>query len=389
MGKFEKVIHYLDLYENNEKSGAAGCAEIITRGDTISLKVSIHTQRQTNQLPIKIYGVQNTASQCKLKELVRGKMNQEGFSFMKRYREGDEELQYLSGLYAAINHRIHIIGIWNKAEEVFRHYPKILQEEERQMQSGEELIAGVRPGFSERTQNGGYETKENETGKIEAGWNEVCKNEAGKNKADKNGTGQKEAEENRAGKNETEKNEIKKNAADKNPIEKGEKKRKTQEKEESQNGRDNAEIQGEMAKKAERQTEIHTTSQKNDRAEEDIPYGEDKWTWLCKKYKVIHPFSNQGDYIMIAPRDLLFLPSQYQKLVNNSFLLHGYYNYRHLILGKYRVRRVEKFYLGVPGNYYTREQMVADMFGFEGFEKSGTGETAQGSFGYYMKEVEL
>lgn len=396
MGKFEKAIHYLDLYENNEKSGVAGCAEIITRGDTVSLKVSLRTSRQVNQQPIKVYGVQNTASLCKLKELARGEISQEGYSFTKRYQKEDEELQYLSGIYVFVNHRLHIIGIWNTAEEVFRHYPEMLKEAERQMLNSEGPVESVLHKVSGKPQSGSIETKGSQIG-----WNEAGKNEAGKNEA---------------GKSEAEKNET-----DKNQIRKNEKERETDHKEQSQNGRDSADKQGEMAsktrqteqmkqkpikskrdekgygrqkekqadKQTERPTETHTTSQKNEGVEEDIPYGEDKWAWLCKKYKVIHPFPNQGDYIMIAPKDLLFLPSQYQKLVNNSFLLHGYYNYRHLILGKYKIRRVEKFYLGVPGNYYTREQMVADMFGFEGFEKSGTGETAQGSFGYYMKEVEL
>ena len=40
--------------------------------------------------------------------------------------------------------------------------------------------------------------------------------------------------------------------------------------------------------------------------------------------------------------------------------------------------------LGVPGNYYEREQMVAAMFGFPDFEAAREGETiGNGTFGYY------
>ncbi len=86
----------------------------------------------------------------------------------------------------------------------------------------------------------------------------------------------------------------------------------------------------------------------------------------------------------------MILPASFQKLLNNSFLLHGFYNYRHLILGPDRElseEGEENFYIGVPGTYFEREKMVAVMFGFEGFE--GKGPVEIGSFGYYMRKVNL
>ena len=84
------------------------------------------------------------------------------------------------------------------------------------------------------------------------------------------------------------------------------------------------------------------------------------------------------------------MTQQYQKLVHNSFLLHGYFNYRHLILGRDMLLEGNDdscFYLGVPGVFYEREKMVAIMFGFEGFETEGKVE--DGKFGYYMRKVEI
>ena len=78
------------------------------------------------------------------------------------------------------------------------------------------------------------------------------------------------------------------------------------------------------------------------------------------------------------------MSGKYQHLVNNSFLLHGFYNYRHVILGK----EGEAYYLGVPGVFYEREKMVALMFGFEAFECE-SGESKAGEFGYYLRKVEL
>ena len=114
----------------------------------------------------------------------------------------------------------------------------------------------------------------------------------------------------------------------------------------------------------------------------------DKWEQLCTMYPEIHPFRDSREYLSIAPKDFVVLCKEYQKLVHNSFLLHGYYNYRHLILCRIRQKDAWQYYIGVPGNFYDREKMVAEMFGFEAFE--GEKESASpGDYGYYMKRVEI
>lgn len=114
----------------------------------------------------------------------------------------------------------------------------------------------------------------------------------------------------------------------------------------------------------------------------------DKWEQLCTMYPEIHPFRDSRKYLSIAPKDFVVLCKEYQKLVHNSFLLHGYYNYRHLILCRIRQKDAWQYYIGVPGNFYDREKMVAEMFGFEAFE--GEKESASpGDYGYYMKRVEI
>lgn len=117
----------------------------------------------------------------------------------------------------------------------------------------------------------------------------------------------------------------------------------------------------------------------------------DKWEQLCQKFEKVRPFENKdmGDYLAIEPKDFIVLPNRYQALVNNSFLLHGFYNYRHLILGKMERENQIRYYVGVPGNYYEREKMVAVMFGFEAFEGALIEEVKTGTFGYYLSVVEL
>lgn len=117
-------------------------------------------------------------------------------------------------------------------------------------------------------------------------------------------------------------------------------------------------------------------------------YEQDKWKQLGKIYSKVHPFGDQREFLTIEPKDFIILQAPYQRLVNNSFLLHGFYNYRHIILGLCSKAGGEKeYYLGVPGTFHEREKMVAVMFGFEGFECEGPVEI--GKFGYYMRRVEL
>lgn len=115
---------------------------------------------------------------------------------------------------------------------------------------------------------------------------------------------------------------------------------------------------------------------------------DDKWKQLECVFPIIHPFGDKREYLSIAPKDFIVLTREYQSLANNSFLLHGFYNYHHIILGKIPIRGKELFFLGVPGVFYEREKAVAIMFGFESFECAK--EPAEtGTFGYYMKRVEI
>lgn len=113
-----------------------------------------------------------------------------------------------------------------------------------------------------------------------------------------------------------------------------------------------------------------------------------KWDQLWKIYPHIVPFRDEREYISITPGDFVVLPAKYFRLTNNSFLLHGYYNYKHLVLSRMEVRGEEKYYIGVPGTFFEREKQVAVMFGFESFECMEEPACA-GDYGYYMMKIEL
>ncbi len=119
-----------------------------------------------------------------------------------------------------------------------------------------------------------------------------------------------------------------------------------------------------------------------------VPLCDDKWKQLWAIYPHISPFRDEREYLSIGPGDFVILPGRYFRMANNSFLLHGYYNYKHLILKKIEYQGQSRYYVGVPGNFYDREKQVAVMFGFESFESLE--DSAQvGDYGYYLMRVEL
>lgn len=115
---------------------------------------------------------------------------------------------------------------------------------------------------------------------------------------------------------------------------------------------------------------------------------DDKWDQLWAIYPHKRPFSDDREYLALGPGDFVVLSERNYKLVNNSFLLHGYYNHHHLILTRIRERNRMSYYIGVPGNFLEREKRTAIMFGFKSFE-CAIEPAEEGDFGYYMIPVEL
>ena len=109
------------------------------------------------------------------------------------------------------------------------------------------------------------------------------------------------------------------------------------------------------------------------------------WEQLGKDREPFYPFDNEVECYRIYPKDLNLLQVQYRPFQNNQFLMHGYYNYRHMILF-HKKDEPDMYWLGVPGIYHEREKMAARMFGFEKFEAPNK-EYKTGDLGYYLVTV--
>jgi hypothetical protein len=93
--------------------------------------------------------------------------------------------------------------------------------------------------------------------------------------------------------------------------------------------------------------------------------------------------------VRIEPQDIGMLPMETWILGNNSFLLHGYYSYRHLIFARMNYKNGYFYIIGVPGIYHNREKFMARMFGFENFKCVKNRERKTGEFGYWYIPVLL
>lgn len=94
------------------------------------------------------------------------------------------------------------------------------------------------------------------------------------------------------------------------------------------------------------------------------------------------------DCIRIVPQDLGLLHMQNWRYGNNSFLSHGYYRYRYLLLGKLKFQdNSVKIILGVPSIYTNKERYLANMFGFDQFVTARRTDRKLGQFGYWIVEL--
>ena len=99
----------------------------------------------------------------------------------------------------------------------------------------------------------------------------------------------------------------------------------------------------------------------------------------------VQPFTDTEltDCVMILPCDITRLQQEKWQVGRSSFLQHGFYQYRHLLLG---IMEDGEYVLGVPGIQNSQEQYMARMFGFEHFKPSKRLECGK-LFGYWCSNL--
>lgn len=115
-----------------------------------------------------------------------------------------------------------------------------------------------------------------------------------------------------------------------------------------------------------------------------------KWQFMLENYPVMTPFEGEDEVLCIRMelKDLRLLPKRYWYLGNNSFLLHGFFNYRYIILGAMQEKRQKRWFLGVPGVFQSQEKVMAAIFGFPEYKSEKISEQKTGQFGYWYRFLE-
>ena len=125
---------------------------------------------------------------------------------------------------------------------------------------------------------------------------------------------------------------------------------------------------------------------------------EEIWESLKTNHAMYTPFEDEEiACLRIELKDIRNMPKRYWYLGNNSFLLHGFFNYHYLVLG----RKGEHYFLGVPGIFQHQERVMATIFGFPEFLPTaftaGAGESREeeqqntepiNRFGFWFRYIE-
>ena len=118
------------------------------------------------------------------------------------------------------------------------------------------------------------------------------------------------------------------------------------------------------------------------------------WEELCSKYPKVIAFEGTDRphrmCLKIDLKDLDLIAGGKRELNENIYLIRSYYKHRYLLLIENdRDTEGKSCLLGIPGTYCKNEAHLAKMFKFEDFYPSKVSENANGSFGYWCKEIVL
>lgn len=115
----------------------------------------------------------------------------------------------------------------------------------------------------------------------------------------------------------------------------------------------------------------------------------ESWQTILDTYPRLPLFTDSQllECVKIVPQDIGKLAIGNWKLGVNTFVSHGYYHYRYLMLGRVKFDSGECIVIGVPGVFTNKEKYLANMFGFDTFVPAKKSNVLTGNFGYWVSEV--
>jgi len=127
--------------------------------------------------------------------------------------------------------------------------------------------------------------------------------------------------------------------------------------------------------------ELAVTATESEREEDKQ---DQEWELVRRSCHRVESCKELGEVYRINKGEFAVLPDAIKHILQNSFLVHGLMNYGYLLLFR-ADEKLKQLGVGVPGVYYEKEKLVAEMFGFPKFWCDG--KSNNGKFGYYLRIV--
>lgn len=350
MPQFRRFVAYLYYYENDTKEYLAGFAKVEMRGGICRLEIHLK-------------GTEYAGQEGKVSLFIR--------------REG-KILAFPVGSMRLMSQSSDYTGRISEGE---------LGDETCHMQD----VCGIliQPGdgnfYGSQWDDGEIHKEEIEIFRA-ASRNQKLENQ---NKTSQNPVNQHTTDQNPVSKNVTSQNPVNQNTTDKNPVGQN----KMSQNEVSQDTVEEKEMQA--AEEPSLQTEevpmrrIFPEQRRMEKAEENEASIWEHWENLKRKMTILHPFEGENiTCVHMELRDLRELPQKYWYLGNNSFLLHGFFNYRYLFFGEQVTSEGRELFLAVPGVYQKPEKVMAAIFGFPQFRTEKPCQQLEGTFGYWYRRMD-
>ncbi|MCM1258787.1 MAG: DUF6128 domain-containing protein [Roseburia sp.] len=350
MAGFQRFISYLYKYENDDRQENIGFAKVEIRGT--SYRLEVHVRNLNMEKP-----------DCTVYLFARKEEIMQGVTIGEMYiRRGNGDMRYvfeekdlqefgmtmdrIEGIFISVTEGLYIASQWKEGEI---KEANLLPLKKGEMQPREEL--GSSAPEVEQENDPGQTGTEQAAGKEESELGQEEKNQ------------------------EQESVEIRQNVQEQNPA-----------RAESVPEENKKETQREKRESGEQEQEnLKATEIPMEKFLEDLDL-EGAFQKLRLKLTVFFPFQGEEiECVKVDITDLQELPKKYWYLGKNSFLLHGFFNYRHLIMGEIKQEDKSEYFIGVPGVFQNQERIMAAMFGFPEFRTAEQSEYKTGNFGYWYR----
>ena len=377
MAGLQRFITYIYRYKNDEKMENAGFAKIEIRGGVCRMEVHIRNlnMEQTEASVYLFAEKENIIQGVPVGKITFAKGNGDiRYAFeTKELGNFGMAMEDMEGIFIPLEDSLYLASRWKEGsieQNRFRIMEKI-QKQEETAQISEEVEAGK----SEIK-----ESNKTETNRQRMTGQNAARPEMPEQNAIRPGT----AEQNEAGPEMTRQNAVRSEINKQNTVGPDMDKSEISSPEPTSPNKNAPEM---------KQTETNSTQpiQATELPLEEF-FEEKGWEGIFQKLRlkmeIFFPFEGQEiECIRMQLNDLKEFPRKYWYIGNNSFLLHGFFNYRHIIFGKMEEKGEGRYFIGVPGVFMNQERVMAAMFGFPEFRTAKNTEYKTGNFGYWYRFI--